>query len=194
MLAAQAQRLNRQAGTPAAPGLYFLTDPARTPDPLAVVRRLPRATAVIYRHFGASGRSRMARALASLCRSRGLVLLVAADPELALAAGAAGVHWPELLAPPRRDPGLLLTTISAHSAAGAARAAAFGADACILAPVLATRSGSGNAPLGLFRASQIARAAQLPVIALGGINAGNAHRLAGRGFAGLAAIDGLMED
>jgi len=33
--------------------------------------------------------------------------------------------------------------------------------------------------------------ARLPVYALGGINAGNAERLAGSGLAGLAAIGGL---
>lgn len=42
-------------------------------------------------------------------------------------------------------------------------------------------------------ASQIARGAALPVIALGGINVGNARKLAGRGFAGLAAIDAFLE-
>lgn len=190
VLAGLARRLNREAGAPPLPALFFLTDPERTPDPLAAVRRLPRGAAVIYRHFGAPSRTRVARRLAALCRSRGLFLLISADPELAQSAGAHGVHWPEARLPERREtPGIV--TVSAHSATALARARAFGADACVIGPVFPTRSTSGRPPLGVFRASQLARAAGVPAIALGGINKKTAHRLAGRGFAGLAAVDAL---
>jgi thiamine-phosphate pyrophosphorylase len=190
VLAAQARRLNLEAGGPAIPALYFFTDPSRIPDPAAAAKRLPRGTAVVYRHFGAVDRRRVAARLASLCRSRGLFLLIAGDPGLARRVGADGVHWPEHSLPERRaTPGL--TTASAHSASGVSKAAAFGADACILAPVFPTHSPSGRAPLGLFRASQLARQARIPVIALGGVNASNATRLAGRGFSGIAAVEAL---
>ena len=132
----------------------------------------------------------MARRLAEVARARGLVLLIAADPDLAHRVGADGVHWPQRLAPEARGPGLV--TAAAHDAAGLAHAAHMGADACVLGPVFVTRSDSGNSPLGLFRASQLARAAQLPVIALGGVNAKSAARLSGRGFAGLAAVDAML--
>jgi thiamine-phosphate pyrophosphorylase len=192
-LAALARRLNREAGAPPAPSLYFLTDPERTPDPLAVMRTLPRETAVVYRHFGASERLRLARAIASLCRSRGLTLLIAADPALARQVGAAGVHWPERALPTHRDGDFSLVTVSAHSREAALRASFWGANACILGPVFSTRSSSDNAPLGLFCASQIARATPIPVIALGGVDADNAARLSGRGFAGLAAVDAFLD-
>ena len=71
-LAAQARRLNLDAGAPAIPSLYFFTDPVRTPDPLASAARLPRGSAIVYRHFGAPDRARTARKLARLCRARGL--------------------------------------------------------------------------------------------------------------------------
>lgn len=191
MLAGLARRLNREAGAPLIPALFFLTDPERTPDPCAAVRGLPRGTAVIYRHFGESRRERVARRLAGLCSGRGLLLLIAADPLLARRVGADGVHWPEARLPAERD-AFPLVTASAHAAAAIARAAAFGADACLLSPIFPTRSAGSRAPLGLFRGSQIARAANLPVIALGGVNASNGARLCGRGFAGLAAIDALL--
>ena len=190
-LASLARRLNREAGGPPVPALYFFTDPERTPDPMRAARRLPRGTAIVYRHFGSAERTSMARQLAHLCRTRGLVLLIAGDPELAARVGADGVHWPERRLPRRRDERPWLVTAAAHSAHAASRAAAFGADACILAPVLPTRSSSGRRELGLFRASQIARAAHLPTIALGGINADTASLLSGRGFAGFAAVDAL---
>jgi thiamine-phosphate pyrophosphorylase len=189
LLAALARRLNRDAGSPPIPSLFFFTDPERTPDPVESAKRLPRGTAVVYRHFGAPGRTRVARELAGVSRSRGLVLLIAADPALAYSVGADGVHWPETRLEPRSFSGLI--TASAHSASAVAKAHAAGADACVLSPVLPTRSSANRKPLGLFHASQIARAASLPVIALGGVNAHNARDLVGRGFAGLAAVDAL---
>jgi thiamine-phosphate pyrophosphorylase len=190
-LAAQARRLNREAGAAAIPALFFFTDPVRTPDPVAIAWRLPRGTAVVYRHFGTPDRRRTARKLAHICRRRGLPFLIAADPELARRVGADGVHWPERRLPLRREDGAGIVTASAHSAGALHRAREAGADAAILAPLFSTSSGSANPPLGLFRASQLARSAALPVIALGGINAQNIHRLAGRGFAGVAMIEAL---
>ena len=192
VLAAEARRLNRAAGAPPVPALFFFTDPKRTPDPLAVARALPRGAGLVYRHFGAAGRGPVARALARTCRSRGLTLLIAADPELAARVGAAGVHWPERLLPARREAGHgALVTAAAHGAGALAKAAAYGADAAVLSPVFPTESASANAPLGLFRASQLARAAALPVLALGGISTRNARLLAGRGFAGLVSVGAL---
>src|SRR5437870_12670113 len=83
-LAALARRLNREAGAPPVPALYFFTDPERTPDPVTIARTLPAETAVVYRHFGAPERTRVARRLATICTARGLTLPVAGDPELAV--------------------------------------------------------------------------------------------------------------
>lgn len=190
VLAATAARLNRDAGAPAIPSLYFFTDPQRTPDPAAIARRLPRGTAVVYRHFGAPDRARVARELSKICRSGGLFLLIGADADLARRCAADGVHWPERLVPRQRGD-FRIETGAAHSADGVSRVAAARLDACILSPVLATESSSANPTLGLFHASQIARATTIPVIALGGINADTARRLAGRGFAGIAAVSAL---
>lgn len=191
LLAAEARRLNREAGSPPIPALFFFTDPARTPAPLGVAEALPRGSVVVYRHFGAADRARIGRALSRACRRRSLKLLIAADPDLAARVGADGVHWPERLLPRERLGNWALVTTAAHSPAALARAAAFGADAAMLAPVFPTRSASGRAPLGLFRASQWARGAALPVIALGGITSERARQLSGRGFAGLAGVDAL---
>ncbi|MBI3439475.1 MAG: thiamine phosphate synthase [Proteobacteria bacterium] len=191
-LAALARRLNREAGAPPIPALYFFTDPERIPDPIAIARTLPPETAVVYRHFGAPERSQTARKLAAACAARRLVLLIAADPDLALCVGAAGVHWPEHTLPALRDARFRLVTASAHSRAAVARVERFGADACILGPVFGTRSASNNAPLGVFRASQLARASTIPVIALGGVALRNARKLSGRGFAGVAAVDAFL--
>jgi thiamine-phosphate pyrophosphorylase len=193
VLARQSGALNRaqpkRSRTPV-PSLYFLTDGARTPDPVATARTLPRGSAVIYRHFGASDRKDVAAVLAAVCRQKRLVLLIAADPALARAVGADGVHWPESRA--RRRLGFHLETMAAHSPAALRRAHALGMDAALLSPVFPTRSASGHRTLGAFNAARWARAAKLPVIALGGVNAVSARKLRGLGFAGLAAVDALL--
>jgi thiamine-phosphate pyrophosphorylase len=191
-LAALALRLNREAGAPPVPALYFFTDPLRTPDPVQTARTLPRGTAIVYRHFGAPDRRRVARRLRDVAHTHGLALLIAADPALAAQVGADGVHWPERRLPDARDASLV--TASAHSFEAAQRAAQAGVDAVVLGPVLPTRSASGNQPLGLFRASQIAHALPAPVIALGGVNRETARQFLGRGFAGLAAVDAFVSD
>ncbi len=193
MLAGVGRRLNRDAAAGPLPGLWLVTDPARTPDPLAAAARLPRGAGVIYRHFGAPDRLKIATALAALAKRRRLTLLIGADPALAAQVGAAGVHLPERLAwrartiKGRRP--RWVVTVASHG--GRAVAAARGADALLLAPVFPSRSPSAVRPLGPLRAGALARTSRAPVIALGGVNARTAARLQGRGFAGLAAVDGL---
>jgi len=74
-----------------------------------------------------------------------------------------------------------------HSLAGLAKAKWI--DVVFLSPVFPTASHPGRAALTAVRANAIARAARVPVYALGGVEARNAGRLSG--FAGIAAIGAL---
>ncbi|MDX2233589.1 MAG: thiamine phosphate synthase [Hyphomonadaceae bacterium] len=179
------------ARSPPLPALWLFTDPVRTPDPLALLDRLPRGSAVVYRHFGAADRATTAARLAAACRRRGLVLLIGADPALALRAGADGVHLPERMGRDagrlkRRRPGWIVTA-AAHGGGAVHRAR--GADAAILSPVFASRSPSAGPPLGVHRAVRLMRRARTPVVALGGVSLRRARALKRLGFAGSAGVD-----
>ena len=182
-------------GTVAAQGLYVLTDPARVPDPLPGAHALPRGATLIHRHFGDAAQKALAGPLAKLARARGFALLIAADPDLAEAVGADGVHAPERLtgeiANWRREGWIM--TAAAHGAEGVAAAEAAGADAALLSPVFTTASPGPGKPLGLKCFSCLARAACLPVIALGGVTGTNAVKLKGSGARGLAVISAWFE-
>lgn len=165
------------------------------PDPLPALRRLPQGSAVILRHYEwpYGRRLALARAVADLCRQRGLTLLVAGDARLARAVGAAGVHLPQELLPLatglRRQFGMV--TAAAHDAGAVARA---GVDAVLISPVFATASHPGAEGLGAVRFAALAHKARrkgLQVYALGGMNAATSRRLKAVAIAGIAGISGF---
>jgi thiamine-phosphate pyrophosphorylase len=175
--------------------LFFVTDPARTPDPCTVARRLPKGAGVIYRAFGAADALGVAQNLRRIADAQGLILLIGADPRLAEACGADGVHLPERLIRHgvrlrARRPNWILTG-AAHNARALTAARSAGLDAVLISPVFVSRSPSAQGFLGPIRFAGLVRQARLPVYALGGVNAGTARRLLSTGAAGLAAVDGL---
>ena len=173
--------------------LFFFTDPVRTPDPLAIVRRLPRGAGVVYRAFGRPDALPLGRRLVGEARRRQLTFLVGADARLAAALQADGVHLPERMAARarglKRSRPTWIVTCAAHSQAAIIRARRSAADGLFVSPVFATASPSAGAPLGPLRFAALVRSATLPVLALGGVNQATARRLAGSGAYGLAAVD-----
>lgn len=180
---------------PRLPALWFVTDPARVADPVAVAKRLPRGAGVIYRSFGRADAEAVGRALAGAARARGLVLLVGLDARLAAKIGAHGVHLPERalhLAPrlKRQHPHWLIIG-AAHGMPALQRAARFGLHAVLVSPVFASNSPSAGRPLDVARFAALARASRSPVYALGGISRRTARRLQDSGAVGLAAVEGV---
>jgi thiamine-phosphate pyrophosphorylase len=194
VMAGVATRLGRRARQGKAPWLWFLTDPARTPDPAAIAERLPAGAAVVYRTFGAADRLARARQLRRLTRERGLKLLIGADWRLAAAVGADGVHLPQKsmrLAPRLRRgrPGWLITA-AAHDAAAIVAGGRLRLDALLVSVVFDSRSPSAvGRALGPLRFAAAVRKSRIPVIALGGINDVTAKRLQSSGAAGLAGVE-----
>jgi len=179
---------------PALPSRILMTDPRRFPDIRAHTDTACAGWGVIYRHFGASDRNEIALALAHRATIRGWLFLIAGDPDLARAVGAHGVHWPESRIDEarvwRRKNRDAVFTVSAHSPLALRRAARVKADAAFLSPVMATNSPGANQPLGIHRASSMARAARLPVFALGGMDPTQERRINNLGFSGLAMVSG----
>lgn len=177
------------------PRLLFFTDPARTPDPEAIARTLPRGSAIIFRAFGAADAQARGLRLRRIADQRGLKLLVGADDRLAQALGADGVHLPERLAHRARrlkaaHPSWIVTA-AAHSAMAARRGLAAGADAVVVSTAFPSNSPSAGKAMGPIRLALLSRAARGPVYALGGINNKTARSLRSTGLVGLAAMDGL---
>ena len=112
--------------------------------------------------------------------------------DVAVAAGAAGVHLPAHGFPVdevRRSYPELLIGASTHNPDELRRAADGGADFAVFGPVFETPSKKAyGPPLGLGKLAEAARAVNIPLLALGGVTLENAADCLRAGAAGLAAI------
>jgi thiamine-phosphate pyrophosphorylase len=118
--------------------------------------------------------------------------------DVALAAGAAGVHLradsPPAAAVRAIVPAGFLIGRSVHSETEAIEAAGTGVDYLILGTIFSTPSKPARgATLGLEPLARAVRAIDLPILAIGGITADNVAKVAATGAAGFAAI-GLFAD
>lgn len=150
---------------------------------------------VQIREPGLADRRLLELARAAVERTGGMPtrVLVNDRPDVALAAGAAGVHLKDdgrCAARVRAlGPRGWLVGRSVHGADGARRAAESGAvDYLLAGTVFESASKPGRRPLGLAGLGAVARAFPGPVLAIGGAGAADGAALAAAGAAGVAGI------
>lgn len=181
------------------PLVYYITDRKSAPagDVLAVIAAAARAGVdwiqVREKDLATRALQELAAQAVAACAGTPARLLVNDRLDVALAAGAAGVHLPSDSFSPRiirvkfgRE---LLIGVSCHSDEEVACAEREGADFVVFGPVFETRSKLRyGPPLGLDRLREVCRAARIPVLALGGIRLENAGACLEAGASGIAAI------
>ena len=142
-------------------------------------------------------RLEQARRLAALCRGRDVPLIVNDSPELALAAGADGVHLGrddgDVRAARRALPRGIVGVSCYADLARAREAAQAGADYVGIGSVFpsSTKPNAVHAPLELLARAHAESG--LPVAAIGGITLANAPRVVAAGAAMIAVISALFE-
>ena len=170
------------------PQLWLLSDERNDSVLEDSLRNLPRGSGFIYRHYHLGDPDRWARfrALRHLAHSLDHLVILSDSALTAREWGADGIYGaPRSLYPRRRD---MLQIATAHGMGEIAQANRFGADVVMLSPAFATNSHPGAPSLGPARFRLLASHAQMPVIALGGMNDRTAKRL---DWPRWAAIDGL---
>jgi thiamine-phosphate pyrophosphorylase len=181
------------------PSVHLITDRRLAPDlPARLDAALqggpPGSVAVHLREkdLGGAALLALARALWPVCLARQALLLVNDRLDVALAAGAGGVHLPAAGLPPAESRRLLgparAVGVSCHSLGDVARAREGGASFATFSPIWETPSKLAyGAPVGLATLAAAARLG-LPLVALGGVSPGNAAQAFAAGASGVAAI------
>ena len=181
--------------------LYAIT-PDGEPDSLpglvgAVLRG--GADVVQLRHKSlARGRlAELARRLAELVHAAGKVFIVNDHLDIALLSGADGVHLGDddlpLEAARRVVPAGFLIGASANRPETARASVAAGADYLGAGPAFATSVKPEKAVIGPAGVAAVAAAVEVPVFAIGGVDAANAAQLVAAGVRRACVIRGLAE-
>jgi thiamine-phosphate pyrophosphorylase len=176
-----------QTPTLTLPSLWLLSDARNDHGLERALAELPEGSAFIYRHYHLDPKSRRRRfdELLPRAAARGHLIFLSGSDDEAQGWGALGSYGPpEAIGEPHR----LLRIAAVHDAEEIAHANNAGADAAMLSPVFATNTHPRAVPLGPERFHALAALAEMPVIALGGMNAVRAREL---GWTRWAAIDGL---
>lgn len=192
------------AGLPDRLALIVVTDPGSGAgrSVVEVVRAALQggARAIQLRDKHGDGRSMLQLATALLAETRrsGALLFVNDRVDVALAAGADGAHvgdedLPVAAVRAIAPPGFLIGK-SADTAAAALKAEREGADYVGVGPVYPTPSKADAGPvIGPEGVEVVSRSVGLPVVAIGGIDAGNAPAVAAAGAVGVAVIRAVMD-
>jgi len=138
----------------------------------------------------------LARALLPTVRRHGARLMLHGEAKLAALAGLDGVHLPaggdaaagrRLLGPHK------LIGVSIHTVTEAEAIDPRAADYALAGPAFETPSKPGYGPqIGRKGLAEIARAARVPVLAIGGINTARVGEVLAAGCAGVAVMGGVM--
>lgn len=183
------------------PPVLVITDRKQTARPLLAVVQALLAGGCRWISLREPDLSREERAdlLQGLVRcgaQSGAAISVHADCDAAMTTGAAGVHLPRhgSITAARAYLGNRATIgISAHDREEVQRAAKLGADYVTLSPIFQTLSKPNYSPsLGIAGLAELAKAAEVPIYALGGIDASNAAQCREAGAAGVAIMGAAM--
>jgi thiamine-phosphate pyrophosphorylase len=136
------------------------------------------------------------RTLLPLVHKHGARLVLHGEASLAKLAGADGVHLPSgsdaAAARTLLGPGKLIG-VSIHTVTEAAAIDPQAADYALAGPAFETPSKPGYGPeIGRKGLLEIARAARVPVLAIGGINTARVGEVIAVGCAGVAVMGGVM--
>ncbi|WP_246026956.1 thiamine phosphate synthase [Laceyella sacchari] len=173
--------------------LHVISSPKQTVQELARcwLRLVPEVDWFHLRYKQLSDDELMQRAKALL--SVGIPaksLIVNSSVSVAEALGLGGIHLPERMPFPAMSPAMRVGR-SVHSLAAAERAAAEGADYLMVGHIFPSASKPGLPPLGSDRLLVWVKQVKIPMIAVGGIDAGNVAEIKRAGCHGIAVISAV---
>lgn len=182
--------------------IYFISDRKLTPgrDPseplLGAIEAGVDMVQVRDKDLPAFEKLRMASLTVEAARGRKVDVYVSSRLDVAIAAGADGVHLPAdaltVTQLRRATPAPIRVGVSTHSLREALAAEGDGADFITFGPVFETASKAPyGPPVGLEALRAVLDEVRLPVFAIGGIHPGNVERVADLPVHGIAVISAI---
>ena len=183
--------------------LYAVTDRAWARDEAALFRQIEAAVrggaGVVQlreKDMEPAAFLEEAKRFVALCRRLGAVSIINDSVEIALEAGADGVHVGQSDLEAGRARALLgpekILGVSAHSRSEARRALEAGADYLGCGAAFATGTKNDAAPISRETIRAVTAAVDIPVVAIGGVNRENILELKGLGLSGVAVVSGIF--
>ena len=183
--------------------LYAVTDRTWAADGAALFRQIEAAVrggaGVVQlreKHLDPAAFLEEAKRFTALCRRLGAVSIINDNVEIALAAGADGVHVGQSDLEAGRARALLgpgkIIGVSAHTPEEARRAQEAGADYLGAGAAFATGTKADAAPISRETIRAITAAVDIPVVAIGGISRENILELKGLGLSGAAVVSAIF--
>ena len=183
--------------------LYAVTDRAWARDEAALFRQIEAAVrggaGVVQlreKDMEPAAFLEEAKRFVALCRRLGAVSIINDSVEIALEAGADGVHVGQSDLEAGRARALLgpekILGVSAHSRSEARRALEAGADYLGCGAAFATGTKNDAAPIPRETIRAVTAAVDIPVVAIGGVNRENILELKGLGLSGVAVVSGIF--
>jgi len=183
-------------------GLYVIVDPEQTRgrDAVEVARQaLEGGASLIQWRDKARDKGEQLpqlRAVRDLCRRHGALLIVNDHADLALAAGADGVHLGQKDLPPAAVravvPPDFIIGVSTNNVEEARRAQAEGASYVAVGALFPTASKSVTRPASPQRLREVKQAVSVPVVGIGGIDEGNIDQVLAAGADAVAVISAVI--
>jgi thiamine-phosphate pyrophosphorylase len=183
-------------------GLYVIVDPEQTRgrDPVEVARQALEggASMIQWRDKSRDKGEQLPqlRAVRDLCLRRGALLIVNDHADLALAAGAHGVHLGQKDLPPAAVRAFVpldfIVGVSTNDVEEACRAQADGASYVAVGALFPTASKAVTRPASPQRLREVKQAVSVPVVGIGGINEGNIDLVLAAGADAVAVISAVI--
>lgn len=137
-----------------------------------------------------------ARQLAALCRRYGVPFIVNDNVDIAIQCGADGVHVGQedmaVSVVRQRVGDKMIVGVSAHTVEEALEAVRNGADYLGVGAVFSTSTKTDVDVMSFETLSDICRAVDIPVVAIGGISKENILQLSGSGVDGVAVVSAIF--
>jgi thiamine-phosphate pyrophosphorylase len=194
-------RLLRRDKTEKISGLYAIIDyqSLKGRDPVEITRQVIRGGAKVIQLRDKTNKKKdllpIAQALSDLCKDNGALFIMNDNLDVALAAGADGLHIGQedlsVTAARKLAPLDMIIGCSVFNAAQARQAVADGADYVAVGAIFPTPS-KDTIVLGLEPLRQVKQAVAVPVVAIGGINLNNLNEVKKAGADSIAVIGAVL--